>query len=135
MEERISERFVEENVDVAVSQNMEETVADMMEQIIDVPAQQRIAKQIDDVPRTRVMKEREREELSVEVLVPQVVENIIEVPKISSQDRTWQRAWEPCRRLNAGRRLSSRITGRRGESCIAGTDSAFRRFWNEARTS
>ena len=124
-EARISERFVEQNVDVVVRQGMGETLADLRKQIIDV---------LVDVPGTQFMMDPSR---------------LSKCPRSQAKtESNWQRAVEPCRRVGVGRitslratcrrldairRLSPTITGRRGKSRIAGTDSAIQRIWERGK--
>ena len=39
-----------------------------------------------------------------------------------------------CQRVNAGTRLSPRMSGWRGKSCVAGTDSKCRRIWERGKS-
>ena len=98
---------------------------------------------VEPAPVPRSWKGRVRRRTVLDMSVPQILDEIIEVTKLDPQERVQesfsigQRAAEMRRRGDAGRRLRLRATcrswmvqyGRGRQSCTAGGDFAFRRIW------
>ena len=97
---------------------MKERISELVEQIVDVPVLQIWGANVKIVSLIQQKHISEKIcEQNVKLAFPQLVEQIIEVSKRSSQDRILQREVEPCWRWNAGRGLCSRVACRRLDKC------------------